>query len=84
MKEFNLLIDGYNLKQEDEWYKIAQLAAWIMSPHTKRPISAKKLLGPSTKQNGRVSQDEKEQILCELDQEFLNKTFSDSDFEKMG
>ena len=44
-KEFEELYEGYKWRNKREWEQNAQLAAWIISPHTKKPVTAKKLLG---------------------------------------
>lgn len=40
MLEYRLMIEGYNMREEREWERTAQLAAWIMQPHVKRRITA--------------------------------------------
>lgn len=46
LKEFHWMMEGYRLKEDQEWRKIAQLASWTMSPHLKRPIRADQLYRP--------------------------------------
>lgn len=74
--EFNLMIEGYKWREEREWERTAQLAAWIMSPHTKKRITANKLLG---KEDGhtqkkkrktiKVTTEEKAEIMESLDRD---------------
>jgi len=48
------LLEGYIWREEKEWKKIAQQSAWIMSMHSKRPITVEKLL----KKNKKLKKDE--------------------------
>lgn len=43
--ELKDMVEGFKLREELEWRKTAQLAAWIVSPHLKKPVTADKLLG---------------------------------------
>lgn len=43
MIEYRLMIEGYNLREEREWERTAQLAAWIIQPHVKKRITADQL-----------------------------------------
>lgn len=71
LAELNDLVKGYDWREEQEWNRIAQLAAWTISPHLKRPISASKLLNRKNKKDtGKVvSFDEKRRELEELNAE---------------
>jgi hypothetical protein len=44
LKEFNLMCEGNKMKEEREWQRTAQLAAWVVQPHVKKQITAEKLL----------------------------------------
>ncbi|MFS1513060.1 phage tail assembly chaperone [Chengkuizengella sp. SCS-71B] len=69
LAEYNLMIKGYELREEQEWRRTAQLAAWVMSPHLKRPITADKLF--KKKQTNQItSPEQSKQVLNELMDEF--------------
>lgn len=63
--ELKEVIEGYQLRNELEWRKIAQLAAWIVSPHLKKPVTADKLLGKN-KQQKKTTPEESRASLREL------------------
>lgn len=70
LAEFNDLVKGYEWRDEQEWQRIAQLAAWTMSPHLKKPISADKLLNKKKDtKNNVVSLEDKRRELEELEAE---------------
>ena len=66
------MMTGFNMRQELEWQRTAQLASWVMSPHSgKKTPTADKLLGKGKgKQRKRkvVSIEEKRATLDELEQ----------------
>lgn len=43
--EFARMLKGYRARQEQELYRTAWLACWIISPHVKRKLTPEKLLG---------------------------------------
>lgn len=45
--------------------ELAQLASWIMSPHTKRPVDPKKLLKPAGEKK-KANPKQSEEMLTEL------------------
>lgn len=70
LAEFNDLVKGYEWRDEQEWQRIAQLAAWTMSPHLKKPIGADKLLNKKKDtKNNVVSLEDKRRELEELEAE---------------
>lgn len=69
LSEFNDLVRGYDWRQELEWQRVAQLAAWVMSPHLKRPIGADKLFKRKKSTPKAVSLEEKRRELEELEAE---------------
>lgn len=70
LTEFNDLVKGYEWRDEQEWNRIAQLAAWTINPHIKRPVTADKLLNrKKDTKNNVVSLDEKRRELEELEAE---------------
>ncbi|MGM7683741.1 phage tail assembly chaperone [Cytobacillus sp. Hm23] len=68
LTEFNLIVKGFEMKEELAWRKQAQLAAWIMSPHLKRPMSADKLL--KKKITKKTTQEKSKKVVNELKDEF--------------
>lgn len=42
--EFRQLLAGHRARQRDTWQQLAQLAAWLLAPYSKRRISAKQLI----------------------------------------
>jgi hypothetical protein len=71
-RDFRNMMDGFKLRQDIEWQRTAQLASWVMSPHSgKKTPSADKLLGRD--KNGKqrsqkvVSIDEKRATLADLE-----------------
>lgn len=70
LTEFNDLVKGYEWRDGQEWNRIAQLAAWTINPHIKRPVTADKLLNrKKDTKNNVVSLDEKRRELEELEAE---------------
>jgi hypothetical protein len=69
LTEFNDLVKGYEWRDEQEWQRIAQLAAWTINPHIKRAITADKLLNKKKDPGKVVSLDEKRRELKELEAE---------------
>jgi hypothetical protein len=70
LTEFNDLVKGYEWRDEQEWQRIAQLAAWTINPHIKRSITADKLLNKKNKKDRKVIPiDEKRHELEELEAE---------------
>ena len=70
LTEFNDLVKGYEWRDEQEWQRTAQLAAWTMSPHLKKPIGADKLLNKKKDtKNNVVSLEDKRRELEELEAE---------------
>ena len=69
--EFNLMVEGYKWREEREWERTAQLAAWLLSPHTKKKITADKLLGKDKRKHKRkrVSPKEKAKIMEGLEKD---------------
>lgn len=63
--ELKDMVEGFKLRDELEWRKIAQLAAWITSPHLKKPITADRLLGKN-KQKKRTTPEETKAELQQL------------------
>lgn len=43
--EFAKMVAGYRKRQEQEWYRTAWLACYILAPHSKRKLTPEKLLG---------------------------------------
>jgi hypothetical protein len=43
--EFARMLKGYQARQEQEWYRTAWLACYILAPHSKRKLTPEKLLG---------------------------------------
>jgi hypothetical protein len=39
------MVEGYQRRDGRAWRRIAQLAAWMLSPYSKKPLSAARLLG---------------------------------------
>jgi hypothetical protein len=78
-REFQNMMNGFKLREDSEWQKIAQQASWIMSPHSgKKTPTPDKLLGKEN--NGKkvgkvVSIEEKRSVLDELE-ESLGKAVS--------
>lgn len=71
-REYQNMMNGFKLREDAEWRKLAQQATWIMSPHTgKKTPSADKLLGKDKdgKQRSRkvVSIEEKRATLADLE-----------------
>jgi hypothetical protein len=66
--EFMELVEGYKWRNERDWEKVAQLAAWITAPHLKKPTTARKLLGKDKDKKARrkVSSNEKRDELASL------------------
>lgn len=54
MEEFRLMIEGYNLREEREWERTAQLAAWIIQPHVKKKVTADQLFKRKGNVEGKV------------------------------
>ena len=65
MGEFNKLVKGNDWRERRSMEKLAQLASWIMSPHTKRPVDPKKLLKPAGEKK-KANPDEGKAMLEEL------------------
>lgn len=63
------MVEGYNMREEREWERTAQLAAWLLSPHTKRKITADKLLGKDKqkRKTKKVTAEEKAETLESLE-----------------
>lgn len=67
-REFDNRVKGFQMKEEREWQRTAQLAAWIMSPHTKRGVDPKKLYNPKGFKK-ETTPEESKQIVDELIEE---------------
>ncbi|OLO40319.1 hypothetical protein BTR23_07470 [Alkalihalophilus pseudofirmus] len=63
MKDYILLVEGYEMREKRELERMSQLAAWIISPHCRQPIEAKMLYNPKSKE---TTQEESEQVVSEL------------------
>lgn len=37
------MMEGYLWREDQEWMRLAQLAAWTVQPHVKRPVTADQL-----------------------------------------
>lgn len=37
------MMKGYLWREDQEWMRMAQLAAWVIQPHVKRPVTADQL-----------------------------------------
>ena len=44
-REFERYVAGYRKRQEQEWYRVAWLACYILAPYSKRKVTPEKLLG---------------------------------------
>lgn len=42
------MMEGYLWREDQEWMRMAQLAAWTVQPHVKRPVSADQLYRPQS------------------------------------
>ena len=42
--EFRQLLAGHRAQQRQTWQQLAQLAAWLLAPYSKRRLSAKSLI----------------------------------------
>jgi hypothetical protein len=52
--EFTAMVEGYRKRQEQEWYRTAWLACYVLAPHSKRKLTPEKLLGrPSAQRPAR-------------------------------
>lgn len=69
LKEFTEMVDGYKLKDDLEWRKVAQLAAWVTAPHMKRPVTAEKLLKKQAEKK-KTTQEKSKELIAELEAEF--------------
>ena len=47
-REFLLRLEGHRRQERQAWRRIGTLGAWILAPWTKKPRSAKELLGWTT------------------------------------
>jgi hypothetical protein len=63
--EFKKLLKGNDWRERRSMEKLAQLASWIMSPHTKKPVDPKKLLKPKDEKK-KVNPKQSEERLAEL------------------
>lgn len=64
------MMEGYNWSEEREWQRMAQLAAWVISPHTRRRVTADQLLGKQQKGSGKkIPVAEQRLTLAELEKE---------------
>jgi hypothetical protein len=71
-REFRNMLDGFKLREDVEWQRTAQLAVWVMSPHSgKKTPTVDKLLGKDKKGKQRqqkvVSIEEKRSTLMDLE-----------------
>lgn len=71
-REFANMGEGYRLRSDDEWQRVAQLASWIMSAQLgKKAPTADKLLGKDKRKERTqrvVSIEEKRNTLAELEE----------------
>jgi hypothetical protein len=77
-REYQNMMNGFKLREDVEWRKIAQQATWVMSPHLgKKTPTPDKLLGKESKVANRkvVSIEEKRSVLGELEEK-LGKAVS--------
>lgn len=72
LAEFKLMMEGFNLRNELEWRKVAQLASWVTAPHLKRPMKPDKLLGKSdnNKERKKTTPEYTKEYLDELEKDF--------------
>lgn len=76
MTEFNLMIEGFKMRDEAAWRKLAQMASWVTAPHVKRPINPNKLFGgfPKDRSEKRKTNPEKtKQVLSDLEKDMENR-----------
>ena len=45
LAEFNIMMEAHNWRQEQELWKMAQLASWVTMPHLKHPLTAHDFMG---------------------------------------
>ena len=45
LAEYNVMIDAYEWRVEQEMWQNAQMASWMLMPHYKEPITASQLMG---------------------------------------
>lgn len=72
--EFNLMVEGYQMRDKKGYQKLAQHASWVTAPHLKRPIKPEKLLGQDNegKEKETTTPEYTKQYLDELEAEFQN------------
>jgi len=68
LKEYKLMVEGFNEKNDSDWRKLAQLASWIIQPHVKKRIKADDLYVPKG-QREKVNPEEKREELEDLAEE---------------
>jgi len=62
------LLDAHRQRERKEWRKLAQLACWVTAPHLKKPLTVDKLVKDHrSKAERRISKEEKEKVLAELE-----------------
>jgi hypothetical protein len=44
-REFGLMVEGFQRRDRRSWRRVAQLAAWVLQPYSKKALKASALLG---------------------------------------
>lgn len=57
--DFDLAVQAYRNRQEDEWYRTAWMVAYLLKPHTKKKITPEKLLGRKPRRQSGVTTPQK-------------------------
>lgn len=70
LREYKLMIKGFNRKEDMDWRKLSQLAAWNIQPHVKKTITADKLYNPNAKEQRKTTPEETQEVMEELDDIF--------------
>lgn len=65
-REFDNMAKGYEVQQEREWKKIAQMSAWIMQSNGSK-VTADKLIKKPKVSHKKVTTDEKQSTLNDLE-----------------
>lgn len=53
LREYGLMVEGYEMREERERYRTAELATWLLAPHTGKGqhITPRQLLGKDRKED---------------------------------
>jgi len=68
-KQYLLMIEGHEKKDESVWNKIAQLASWNTAPHLKNPVTPEKLLNPRKESKRKTTRQHTANVIAELEKD---------------